>query len=477
MSTTSATRVGLRGDRGPVLLAVMLSIGLAAIDSTILATALPSIVRDLGGLNDSAWLFSGYLLAQAVTVPIYGKLADMFGRKRIMLFGILLFVVASLLCGLAWSTTALIFFRVLQGLGAGAVQPIGMTIVGDIYTLAERARVQGYIASVWAIASIVGPTLGGVFSDFLTWRWIFFVNLPVGAAAIWMLARRYHEAPRDPRKHRIDVAGSLALALGSGLLLAALLEGGGEWGWRSPLTLIVLGASVVAFVVFVLVERRASEPVLPLWVFRHRVLLPSMVVALIVGMVMMAVTVYLPMFVQNVLGMSAIMGGIPLAAMTLGWPLGASQVGRFYLRFGFRPTMTSGALLALCGVASLLLLGPDTSIGLLTISCFVIGLGFGFCAPAGLVAAQTAVTYSNRGVATASNQFFRSAGSAVGTAVYGALFAGVVVAQLGRASNTDELDPDVIMSGLHLVFTAALVGAALLVFAAVTMPRRVEPAD
>ena len=477
MSAGSATQVGLRGDRGPILLGVMLSIGLAAIDSTILATALPAIVRDLGGLADSAWLFSGYLLAQAVTVPIYGKLADMLGRKRVMLFGIVLFLLASLLCGFAWSTTALIFFRVLQGLGAGAVQPIGMTIVGDIYTLEERAQAQGYIASVWAIASIVGPTLGGVFSDFLSWRWIFFVNLPIGVAAIWMLVRSYREPFVDARKHRIDVAGALSLALGSGLLLAALLEGGSEWGWMSPITLAVLGGAAAAFVVFVWVEHRASEPVIPLWVFRHRVLLPNMVVSLIVGMVMMAVTVYLPMFVQNGLGMTALMGGLPLAAMTLGWPLGASQVGRLYLRFGFRPTMTGGALLSLCGVGSLLFLQINTPIWVLTLSCFVIGLGFGFCAPAGLVAAQTSVTRLTRGVATASSQFFRSAGSAVGTALYGALFAAVVVAQLGHTSDTVELDPGLITSALHVVFAAATIGAVLLVFAAVTMPRRVEPVD
>ena len=477
MSAVPATSIGLRGDRGPILLAVMLSIGLAAIDSTILATALPSIVRDLGGLAEAAWLFSGYLLAQAITVPIYGKLSDLFGRKPIMLFGISVFLVASLLCGLAWSPLSLVAFRVLQGLGAGAIQPIGMTIIGDIYSLQERARVQGYVASVWAIAALVGPTLGGVFSDFLTWRWIFFVNLPIGIAAIWMLLARYKESNVAPRKHRIDVAGSVTLALGSGLLLAALLEGGSAWGWSSPLTIGALVGSGLAFVAFVLVEQRAAEPVLPLWVFRHRVLLPSMLVALVVGMVMMAVTVYLPMFVQNVLGLSALMGGLPLAAMTLGWPLGASQVGRFYLRFGFRPTMTVGAVVSLFGVLSLLTFDSGTPLWHLAISCLVIGLGFGFCAPAGLVAAQSAVAWSTRGVATATNQFFRAMGSATGTAVYGAVFGAVALTAIGDVTEATELEPGVLMPALHGVFIAAVIGAVLLVVAALLMPTRVEPVD
>ena len=179
--------VGLRSERGPVLLAVMLSTGLVAIDATILAAAVPAVVRDLGGLSQFPWLFSVYLLAQAVSMPIYGKVADVVGRKPVMLLGVGLFVLGSLLCGLAWSMGSLVAFRLLQGLGAGAVQPIGMTIIGDIYSVAERATVQGYLAAVWAISSLVGPTLGGIFADYLSWRWIFFVNLPLGAVATWML--------------------------------------------------------------------------------------------------------------------------------------------------------------------------------------------------------------------------------------------------------------------------------------------------
>src|SRR4051812_37918884 len=196
----------------------MLSVGLIAIDSTILATAVPSVVGDLGGFTQFPWLFSVYLLAQAVSVPVYGKVADLVGRKPVMLVGIALFLAGSLLCGLAWSMTSLIVFRLVQGLGAGAVQPMGMTIVGDIYGLQERAKVQGYIASVWALSSVIGPTLGGVFADYLSWRWIFFVNLPIGALAAWMLVRRFDERV-ERRTHRIDYLGAGLLATGGTLLL------------------------------------------------------------------------------------------------------------------------------------------------------------------------------------------------------------------------------------------------------------------
>src|SRR6478736_5642915 len=244
--------VGLRSERGPILLAVMLSIGLVAIDATILATAVPAVVDDLGGFTSFPWLFSIYLLAQAVSVPIYGKLADLFGRKPVMLLGVALFVIGSLLCGVAWGMGSLIAFRAIQGLGAGAVQPMGMTIVGDIYSLAERAKVQGYIASVWAAASLVGPTLGGVFSDYLSWRWIFFVNLPIGLAAGWVLWRRFEEQV-ERRPHRIDYAGGV------------------RWAWWSGTSVSLFAAAALVLAGFVLVERRAAEPVLPGWVFRHRV--------------------------------------------------------------------------------------------------------------------------------------------------------------------------------------------------------------
>lgn len=469
----SRASVGLRSERGPVLLGVMLSIGLVAIDSTILATAVPAVVDDLGGFTEFPWLFSVYLLAQAVTVPIYAKLADLFGRKPVMLVGIGLFLLGSLLCGLAWSMGSLIAFRAVQGLGAGAVQPMGMTIVGDIYSMAERATVQGYIASVWALSSVVGPTLGGVFADYLSWRWIFFVNLPLGLAAAAMIWRRFDERVERTR-HRIDYAGALLLAGGGVLLLLGLLEGGQRWAWASASSVSIFVAAVVLLGAFVLVERRAAEPVLPLWVFRERVLLAAMLASLVVGVLMMGLTTYVPLYAQNVLGHGAVVAGFALAGMTLGWPIAASTGGRIYMTRGFRFTMLIGAVAAIAGGGLLTAVGPDSSIWLLGASSFVLGIGFGYVASPSIVAAQSSVTWQHRGVATGSTMFARSVGSAIGVAVFGAIANAVVADRLGSGvPRLDDLGPDVLHPAIHAVFLVSVVVTVLLVAVAVLMPRKV----
>ena len=469
----SRASVGLRSERGPVLLAVMLSIGLVAIDATILATAVPTIVGDLGGFAQFPWLFSIYLLAQAVTVPIYSKLADMVGRKPVMLVGIALFVLGSLLCGLAWSMGTLIVFRAVQGLGAGAVQPMSMTIVGDIYSLEERAKVQGYVASVWAVSSVVGPTLGGVFADYLSWRGIFFINIPLGLAAAWMLWRRFDERV-ERRRHRIDYAGTLLLTGGGVLLLLALLEGGQRWAWGSATSIGLLVAAAVLLVGFVLVERRAAEPVLPLWVFRRRVLLSSTLASLVVGVLMMGLSSYVPLYAQTVLGHGALVAGLALAAMTLGWPIAASNAGRLYLTVGFRATMVLGGVVAFAGALLLLLIGPDSSIWALAAPAFVMGIGFGLVASPSIIAAQSSVSWQHRGVATGSTMFARSVGSAVGVAVFGAIVNAAVAARLhGAVPDLERLSVGVLDPAIELVFAASAAIAALLLVVGLVMPREV----
>ncbi|MGN6252697.1 MAG: MDR family MFS transporter [Marmoricola sp.] len=473
----SRASVGLRSERGPVLLAVMLSTGLVAIDATILATAVPKVVSDLGGFTQFPWLFSVYLLAQAVSVPVYGKVADVIGRKPVMLLGIGLFLAGSLLCGAAWSMGTLIAFRVLQGLGAGAVQPMGITIIGDLYTLAERAKVQGYLASVWAIASVVGPTLGGVFSDYLSWRWIFFVNLPVGAAAVWMLLRRFDEKV-ERRRHRIDYTGATLLALGGTALLMALLEGGQRWGWSSPTSVVLFACSVVLLVGFVLVERRAPEPLLPLWVFGHRTLVAANLASLMVGVLTLGLSSYVPLYAQGVLGHGAVVAGLALAAMTIGWPIAASIAGRFYLGMGFRLTLLMGSAFAVAGAAVLLTVGARSSILLLAGACFVMGIGFGFVASPAVVAAQSSVTWRNRGVVTGANMFGRSVGSAVGVAVFGAVANAQVADRLGRAGGTlDHVPAGVLAPALHDVFLVSAAVALTLVVIGALMPHRLTEPD
>jgi EmrB/QacA subfamily drug resistance transporter len=463
-AAASSSSVGFRSERGPILISLMLSTSLVALDSTIVATAVPSIVVDLGGFSQFPWLFSVYLLAQAVSVPVYGKLADMFGRKPIMLFGIGLFLFGSILCGVAWSMPALIAFRAVQGLGAGAVQPMSVTIAGDIYTLAERAKAQGYLASVWAISAVVGPTLGGVFAQYLTWRWIFFVNIPACALAAWMLVRRFHEHVTRVR-HRIDYLGSICLTVGCTLLILGLLEGGQAWAWNSGTGVAVLAGGAVLIAMFIGVQRRAAEPVLPLWVFTRRVLLASAVIALLVGAVLLGLTTYVPTFVQAVIGTGPLVAGFALATLTIGWPISAALSGRFYLRLGFRRTALIGSVLVVTGAMLTTLLGSSSTVWQVAACCFVVGLGMGLVASPTLIAAQSSVGWDERGVVTANNLFFRSIGSAVGVAVFGA----IANATLGGAV-TGRVVPTALAEATHDVFLACLVLAVVMLAAAWLLP-------
>ncbi len=471
--TITRASVGLRSERGPVLLAVMLSVGLVAIDATILATAVPSIVNDLGGFAQFPWLFSIYLLAQAVSTPIFAKFSDIVGRKPVMLIGIGAFVLGSVLCGFAWSMPALIAFRAVQGLGAGAVQPTAMTLVGDLYSLAERAKVQGYVASVWAVSSVVGPTLGGVFSDFLSWRWIFFVNVPLGGFAAWMLFRHFSEDVRRT-KHKIDFAGAVLLSVGSSLLILGLLEGGVMWEWASAPGIAILAAAVAALVAFAFVERRAAEPILPGWVLRQRLLASTSTASLAVGVMLIGLTSYIPLFVQGVLGTGALVAGFALAALTIGWPVAAAAAGRIYLRIGFRYTALIGSAIVIAGAASLLLLSAESSVWQVAGTCLGIGLGMGLVASPTLIAAQSAVGWSERGVVTGTNLFARSMGSAVGVAVFGAIVNAGLGIRVGHHGATTaagvpvaQLDP-----ALHQVFVATAAVAVALTLAVALMPRR-----
>ncbi len=417
---TQTVDVGFRSERGPVLISVMLSTGLVALDSTIIATAVPSIVRDLGGFAHFPWLFSVYLLTQAVTVPLYGKLADMVGRKPVMFFGIAVFLAGSVLCGAAWSMLSLILFRAVQGIGAGAVQPISMTIVGDLYSVAERAKVQGYVAGVWGVASVLGPTLGGVFAQYLSWRWIFFVNLPLGLAAVWMLARNLHEQVTR-RAHRVDYAGAALLIGGCTLISLGTLQGGTSWPWLSTPGVLIFAAGAALLIAFIAVERRAAEPVLPLWVFRQRILVGGNLTSFLVGALLIGLSSYVPNFAQGVLGVGAVVAGFVLAALTAGWPLAASLSGRIYLRIGFRDTSLIGGAVIVAGTVLCLLLSRDTNVASVSAACFVIGVGLGLVASPTLVAVQSVVGWDRRGVVTGTNMFFRSMGSALGAAAFGAI--------------------------------------------------------
>lgn len=454
--------VGFRSRRGPILLSIMLSIFLIAIDSTILSTAVPTIVKDLGGFDQFPWLFSVYLLAQAASVPVYGKLADTFGRKPIMVVGIGVFLAGSLLCASAGSMVWLIVFRAVQGLGAGAIMPTSLTIAGDIYTVRERAKAQGYIASVWAIASVAGPTLGGVFAQFVSWRWIFWVNLPIGLVALWLLWRSYREVfERRPR--RIDYAGSVLLTVALVLLVFGVLEGGDAWGWLSWPSLTVFGVAAGLLVILGFVERRAEDPVLPPWLLRRRIVVTSALASLVIGVLLIGLVSFVPPFLEGSAGAAPIVSGLALATLTLGWPLTGALAGHVYLRIGFRATAVIGSTVAVLGAVLVLAFSATPSVVLTATGCFVVGLGLGLVANPTLIAAQSSVAQRERGVVSGTNALTRSVGSALGVAVFGAVANAVITAANGPS-------PSSIQAGSSAVFVGVLAAAVVLLAVCVFVP-------
>ncbi|MCW2688695.1 MAG: transporter [Mycobacterium sp.] len=467
--SSRASAVGFRSERGPVLISLMLTIGLVAIDATVLATAVPTIVKDLGGFALFPWLFSVYLLAQAVSTPIYAKLSDVFGRKPIILVGISLFLLGSILCGVAWSMPALIVFRAVQGLGAGAVQPTSVTIVGDIYTVEERARTQGYLASVWAFASVVGPTLGGLFSQLGIWRGVFLINIPLCLLAGWMLIRCYHENV-ERRDHNVDYLGAALLTTSTAILILAILEGGQAWAWDSPQSTGAFGIGGVLLIAFMFAERRAAEPILPLWVLSRRLLRSTTMVGLGVGAILIGLTSYVPTYLEGSLGVPPLVAGLAVAALTLGWPITAGFAGHFYLRMGFKNTALIGASTVVIGATVLILVAHTPNVAVAASTCFVIGCGMGLLALPTLIAAQSSVEWNERGVVTGTNLFARSLGSATGVAIFGA-----VANAIFGPGEVDSLDPATITAGSTAVFVGVLFVALATAVGVVTMPRTPPP--
>jgi EmrB/QacA subfamily drug resistance transporter len=476
----------------------MLSTGLAALDTTVVATAIPSIVRDLGGFAIFPWLFSIYLLTQAVSVPIYGRLADLFGRKPVLFFGIGMFLLGSVLCGAAWNMLSLILFRGIQGIGAGAIIPISVTILGDIYTLEERGRVQGYTASVWGVSSVVGPAIGGVFADYLSWRGIFYINI----AAIAMLQTKLHEDVVR-REHKIDYLGASVLTSGLSLLILALLEGGVDWDWLSAPSLLLFASAVALLGLFVAVERRVSEPILPPWVFSRRVLVGANVASLAVGGVLIGQTSYVPTYAQGVVGVGAVLAGFAMASMSVGWPLASAQASKLYLKIDFRNTALIGSVFVIAGCLLLATTIKEGS-GLwpVVIASFVTGVGLGFSSIAVLVAVQSVVGWNRRGVTTGANMFTRTMGSAVGIAVFGSIAnttladrfrhpPAALAGKLPHSVNSATLafsrghrDPAVVaytrhalFAATHRVFWALVVTAVLGLLTQLLMPGRTEPLE
>jgi len=384
--------------------AVMLAIFMTAIDAYIVATAMPTIVADLGGFRLFSWAFAAYLLAQAVTIPIYGRLADLYGRKRVFFAGTSVFLLGSLLCGFAWGMVPLILFRVLQGAGAGAVQPIATTIIGDIYAPVERARMQGYVSGVFGVAAIIGPTLGAFVVEHVSWSLVFWVNLPIGAATFLMFGLFLHER-REPRRHRIDYLGSVLLILGVGAPMLALVQVGNSDG----VTLAALAVGgVIALAALAAHERRAAEPMLPVMLWRNRVVVVGCLAGFFNGALMMAISGFLPTYVQGAMGRNATAAGVVLAASSVSWAFASMASGRLMIRTSYRLAASIGGFCLVAGSWVLITLEPASGVLWAGFGAFILGVGMGFCNTAFIVSIQASVDWNRRGMATSATMFMRS---------------------------------------------------------------------
>jgi EmrB/QacA subfamily drug resistance transporter len=396
-------------------LGLMVAIFVAAMDSSVVATAVPTIAGQLGQFALYPWLISGYLLTSTTTVPLWGRLADIHGRRRVLLAGMAWFVATSLLCGWAPDMAWLVAFRALQGIGAGCLLPVALTMVGDLFTIEQRARMQGAFSSVWAVAALAGPALGAVFVSTIGWRWIFFINLPIGVAAAALLWS-HRDAPAS-RTARLDYIGAVLLTAGIGLVLFGL-DGGGRGS--APLWPLA-GLGVAALVAFAVAQRRAETPTIPFSLLRHRVIGPATAAGFLAGTVTFALSAFLPLYVQGVLRGTSFTAGAIVSASSIGWTVTAMFSGRFMLRFGYERLVLGGALSMVAGTLALAMRPPGAGVFWVGAAAFAVGLGMGQLLTPLLIVVQSAVDWSTRGTATALNQFSRTIGGAVGVSVLGVL--------------------------------------------------------
>ena len=417
-ATAAASDAGKR----MVTLALLLAMAVVAVEQTVVSTAMPSIIAQLNGLDIYPWVFSAYLLASTVTTPVYGKLADLWGRKPILLFGLALFTVGSICSGRAQSMPELIAMRVVQGMGAGAVAPMVLTLLGDLFSLEQRAKVQGWFSAVWGVSSVAGPLLGGYLTDSLSWRWVFYMTVPFSLVAAWVLVQFVHETVRREERKSIDWLGATLLGAGSTLLLLAILGGSAETSLRA---VVFLGLSVVLLTIFVVVERRASDPILPPDLFVRPSIAAAIAGSFLIGALMFAIDTYVPLYVQGVLGGKATQAGAVITSLFLSWAISVAIAAKVVVRLGFRTTALVGMTLISLGMAGLVVgaMVPAWSVQIFQVSLAITGFGFGPASLSCILNVQNEVDWNRRGVATGAIQFFRTLGGAVGVGALGATLA------------------------------------------------------
>lgn len=425
-----------------VLAAIMLAMFMAAVEATIIATAMPSIIAELGGFSLYSWVFSAYLLMQVITIPVYGKLADLFGRIPVFTVGVVIFLIGSILCGFASTMMMLIVFRVIQGIGAGAVQPIAMTIVGDIYTVEERAKIQGYLGSVWGFSSVIGPALGGVFVVYLDWAWVFWVNIPIGIIAILGLLFFLNE-DIEKKRHQIDFPGIGLLFVSISALMVLFVFGGVSFPWISSTVLVLVILFALGISLFIWQENRAVDPVIPLSIWKHPIIAVANIASLTTGIVMMGVSTFLPTYVQGVMEQTPMVAGLALAMMSIGWPLASTYAARLYLRIGYRLTALAGGVVLVGGALFFVFLKPEYGPVYAGVGSFIIGVGMGLASTTFVVSVQSSVEWKQRGVATASNMFMRTLGTTIGASLLGGVLNTRMVSYFNQHPNPNEHPLDI----------------------------------
>ena len=417
-----------------VTIGIMLSLFLASMESTVVATAMPTIVGQLGGLEHYSWVFSVYMLTSTTTVPLYGKLSDLYGRRKLYVLAMILFLTGSTLCGQANSMTQLIFARALQGLGAGGIMPLAFILIGEMFTLEQRAKMQGFFSGVWGVSSIIGPLLGGFLVDQLSWHWVFYVNIPAGFLAAALVAFAWRDQVQSHAIPAVDYAGAAVLSAGVVTLLLGLVEFGTSAGW------ILMAASIMLFVLLLWVESRAGDPILPIPLFRDRLFATSISHGVLAGWAMFGSVSFIPLFVQSVLGTNATQAGITITPMLLGW-VTASIIGtRLLLKVGYRRLAITGTALLATGAFLMSRVDVNTSRAMLMVFVSLMGIGMGFSIPPFLIAVQTTVERRQLGTATSTIQFSRSIGGTLGVSVMGAALS----ARLASNLTASGLDPELV---------------------------------